>query len=121
MSKTRSAERMVVCRCRISFICSDTLRVYAVCFSHCLMPSADAWTITPTRLFAHRPPLGKPMSTLANVTRRRFLQAAGLSGLGLGTPGLVAARVGANQTRLDGAAEKSCIFILLCGGPSHTA
>jgi hypothetical protein len=48
------------------------------------------------------------------VSRRRFLQAGALS---LATPGLVAARVGTESPK--GAAEKSCIFILLCGGPSH--
>jgi len=79
----------------------------------------DRHTDPLTRPFAHSPTAGEIMSTFANVSRRRFLQAAGLGSLSLGTPGLVAARVGANQTRLDGAAEKSCIFILLCGGPSH--
>src|SRR5438067_2225069 len=48
------------------------------------------------------------------ISRRRFLRAGAL---GLATPGLVAARVGTDSPR--GAAEKSCIFILLCGGPSH--
>jgi hypothetical protein len=37
--------------------------------------------------------------------------------LNLGIPGIVAARV--DEQRHGGAAEKSCIFILLCGGPSH--
>jgi hypothetical protein len=39
--------------------------------------------------------------------------------LKLGLPGTVAARVDASPARGKGAAEKSCIFILLCGGPSH--
>jgi hypothetical protein len=51
------------------------------------------------------------------LSRRRLLQAGGLGALGLATPGLVAARVGSDTPK--GAAEKSCIFILLCGGPSH--
>lgn len=39
--------------------------------------------------------------------------------LHLGIPGLVAARVDGSASRRGVAAEKSCIFILLCGGPSH--
>ena len=54
----------------------------------------------------------------ATISRRRLLQAGGLGALSLGTPGLVAASVGTGKTT-KGAAEKSCIFILLCGGPSH--
>ena len=51
------------------------------------------------------------------ISRRRLLQvgAAGLASFA--TPGMVAARVDAN--RPSKGAEKSCIFILLCGGPSH--
>jgi hypothetical protein len=52
------------------------------------------------------------------VSRRQILQAAGLGALNLAVPGMVAARVEGNQAA-KGAAEKSCIFILLCGGPSH--
>jgi hypothetical protein len=58
----------------------------------------------------------KPSTT---VSRRRLLQAGGLGMLHLGIPGMVAARVDGNAARSRGAAEKSCIFILLCGGPSH--
>jgi hypothetical protein len=39
--------------------------------------------------------------------------------LHLAVPGLVAARVDGNQGRPGRASDKSCIFILLCGGPSH--
>ncbi|OAI47581.1 hypothetical protein AYO44_01505 [Planctomycetaceae bacterium SCGC AG-212-F19] len=68
------------------------------------------------------------MSTSANaqrpslasaISRRQFLQAGGIGMLSLGTPGLVAARVDGNTSRHGGAAPKSCIFVLLCGGPSH--
>jgi hypothetical protein len=52
------------------------------------------------------------------MSRRRLLQAGGIGALHLGVPGLVAARVDGNQAG-RGAAEKSCIFLLLCGGPSH--
>ena len=38
--------------------------------------------------------------------------------LGLGVPGLVAARMDTSANR-GKKPEKSCIFILLCGGPSH--
>src|SRR5713101_1738311 len=57
------------------------------------------------------------MNTSATISRRRLLQLGGLSTLNLAIPGMVAARFDGCQTRR--AAEKSCIFILLCGGPSH--
>jgi len=53
------------------------------------------------------------------VSRRQFLQAGGIGALTLGLPGMVAAGVNGKQGLGHGAAEKSCIFILLCGGPSH--
>ena len=53
------------------------------------------------------------------MTRRRLLQAGGIGALSLASPGMVAASVNANRGLRDGAAEKSCIFVLLCGGPSH--
>jgi Protein of unknown function (DUF1501) len=52
------------------------------------------------------------------ISRRRLLQAGGMGMLGLGSPGVVMARDDGG-VRGGGAAEKSCIFILLCGGPSH--
>jgi hypothetical protein len=51
------------------------------------------------------------------ISRRRLLQIGGAGLLNLGIPGVVAARVSGTST--GQAAEKSCIFILLCGGPSH--
>src|SRR6476660_9309355 len=51
------------------------------------------------------------------LSRRRLLQLGGLGMLKLSVPGMVAARVGTNTK--GHAAERSCIFILLCGGPSH--
>jgi hypothetical protein len=48
-----------------------------------------------------------------------LLQAGGIGALTLGLPGLVAARVDGNRPPRGTAADKSCIFILLCGGPSH--
>jgi hypothetical protein len=57
------------------------------------------------------------MQASVKLSRRRLLQAGALGSLHLGTPGLVAARVEADKARPG--AEKSCIFILLCGGPSH--
>lgn len=54
------------------------------------------------------------MST--TLTRRRLLQLGGAA-LTMGLPGTVAARVpSSGSTKANG---KSCIFILLCGGPSH--
>ncbi|HEV3439513.1 MAG TPA: DUF1501 domain-containing protein, partial [Gemmata sp.] len=51
------------------------------------------------------------------ISRRRLLQLGGTSALSLDFPGLVAARVDAKSR--DQTTEKSCIFVLLCGGPSH--
>jgi hypothetical protein len=51
------------------------------------------------------------------ISRRRLLQLGGAGLLSLSAPGTVAARVGGGGR--GHAAEKSCIFILLCGGPSH--
>ncbi|MEZ6109833.1 MAG: DUF1501 domain-containing protein [Pirellulaceae bacterium] len=53
------------------------------------------------------------------LNRRQALIAAGLGTLSLGMPGVV---MGSDQQDASGnavAAEKSCIFVLLCGGPSH--
>ena len=54
------------------------------------------------------------------ISRRRLLQASGVGALAMGSPGMVAAGVDSSARGLGrGAAKKSCIFILLCGGPSH--
>lgn len=53
------------------------------------------------------------------LSRRRMLQASGLSALTLATPGMVSAGLDASQPLGRGAAQRSCIFVLLCGGPSH--
>jgi hypothetical protein len=53
---------------------------------------------------------------LPAVSRRRLLQLGGVGALTLGVPGAVAARTDPASPRPGG---KSCIFILLCGGPSH--
>ncbi|MGC3972257.1 MAG: DUF1501 domain-containing protein [Pirellulales bacterium] len=53
------------------------------------------------------------------MNRRQALIAAGLGALSLGSPGTV---LGTDKLDSGGTAvraEKSCIFILLCGGPSH--
>lgn len=65
-----------------------------------------------------RPPLGNHLSSTP-FSRRRLLQAGGLGALSLGIPGAVTAGVSADQPLGKGAAEKSVIFILMCGGPSH--
>src|SRR2546423_15535522 len=58
--------------------------------------------------------------TEALVSRRHMLQASAIAGLNLAAiPGMVAARVDADQPLGRGAAPKSCIFLWLCGGPSH--
>jgi Protein of unknown function (DUF1501) len=53
------------------------------------------------------------------ISRRRILQAGGLGALAMGMPGVVAAAVDDKRGLGGGAADRSCIFILLCGGPSH--
>src|SRR5439155_22573564 len=57
-------------------------------------------------------------SSFGTISRRRLLQAGGLGMLNLGIPGILVARDNLKQGRRS-RAEKSCIFILLCGGPSH--
>jgi hypothetical protein len=56
---------------------------------------------------------------MRRISRRRLLQAGGIGALTLGLPGMVAARVDGGRPLCGAAAEKSCIFLLLCGGPSH--
>ncbi len=54
-----------------------------------------------------------------HMNRRQALIASGLGALSLGMPGAV---MGSDELDASGnavAAEKSCIFVLLCGGPSH--
>jgi hypothetical protein len=53
------------------------------------------------------------------LNRRQALIVGGMGALSLGMPGMV---MGSDQLDASGqavAAEKSCIFVLLCGGPSH--
>ena len=53
------------------------------------------------------------------MNRRQALIASGLGTMSLGMPGAV---MGADKVDSDGKAvssKKSCIFVLLCGGPSH--
>jgi len=53
------------------------------------------------------------------VSRRQMLQVGALGGLNLAAPGPVTARVDEGRPLGRGAAPKSCIFVWLCGGPSH--
>jgi len=57
--------------------------------------------------------------TKSLVSRRQVLRAGAVGGLGLAIPGLVAARVSADRPLGGGAAERSCVLLWLCGGPSH--
>lgn len=56
---------------------------------------------------------------MARLTRRQLLQAGGIGALTLGLPGTVAASFETSRGLSGGAADRSCIFVLLCGGPSH--
>ena len=53
------------------------------------------------------------------LSRRQLFQAAGVGAFSVGLPGLVSAGVAADRQLGRGAADRSCIFVLLCGGPSH--
>ena len=57
-----------------------------------------------------------PLSTI--ISRRRLLQLGGIGMASLAVPGIVLARADGKR-KSKGAADKSCIFVLLCGGPSH--
>src|SRR5687768_10074474 len=54
-----------------------------------------------------------------HVNRREALITAGLGALSLGLPGAVIGRDKTDAAGNAARAEKSCIFVLLCGGPSH--
>jgi hypothetical protein len=58
-------------------------------------------------------------SMKTSLSRRQMLQATALGSLSLGLPGAVAAWVDQDRPLGRGAAEKSCILLWLCGGPSH--
>lgn len=64
-------------------------------------------------------PIESQRSVFDAVSRRQLLQAAGIGALPLGMPGMVAAGVDEKRGLGRGPGEKSCIFILLCGGPSQ--
>jgi hypothetical protein len=66
-----------------------------------------------------KPSLDTRRQATARISRRQLLQAGGIGALTMGLPGLVAARVDGDRPLPGVAAEKSCIFLLLCGGPSH--
>lgn len=53
------------------------------------------------------------------MTRRQMLLSGGVGALALGMPGTVAASVNGSKGLTGAAAPRSCIFVLLCGGPSH--
>src|SRR5262245_10976565 len=53
------------------------------------------------------------------LSRRGFLQAGGIGALAMTSPGMVAASVDTERGMRGVASERSCIFVLLCGGPSH--
>ena len=53
------------------------------------------------------------------TSRRRFLQAGGVGMLNLAVPGLVIGKDKFDASGKAVASKKCCIFLLLCGGPSH--
>ena len=54
-----------------------------------------------------------------SIHRRQALIAGGMGALTLGMPGMVLGTDAVDSQGDAVAAEKSCIFVLLCGGPSH--
>src|SRR5262249_58554779 len=77
-------------------------------------------TVRPTRRGTSMsiPSSANGLSSWGTLSRRRLLQAAGIGMANLGIPGILLARDQARQGRRS-PARKSCIFLLLCGGPSH--
>ncbi|MFO0970126.1 MAG: DUF1501 domain-containing protein [Gemmataceae bacterium] len=55
----------------------------------------------------------------ARPSRRQLLQAGAIGALTMGVPGTVTAGLDAERGLPGVAAEKSVIYIILCGGPSH--
>ncbi len=56
---------------------------------------------------------------LPKTSRRAFLKAGGVGVLNLGVPGLVLGKDKFDASGKAVASKKCCIFVLLCGGPSH--
>jgi hypothetical protein len=52
-------------------------------------------------------------------SRRQLLQAGGIGALAMSMHGSVSASVNTDRGLGNGAADRSVIFVLLCGGPSH--
>jgi hypothetical protein len=57
--------------------------------------------------------------THPSLSRRQLLHATAAGGLNVALPAMVTAQVDPNRPLGRGAADKSCIFLWLCGGPSH--
>ncbi|MEK9985749.1 MAG: DUF1501 domain-containing protein, partial [Opitutae bacterium] len=53
------------------------------------------------------------------LSRRQLLQAGGIGALNFNVPGMVLGRDKTDQSGNAIASKKSCIFVLLCGGPSQ--
>ena len=53
------------------------------------------------------------------MNRRQALMVGGMGAVSLGMPGMVMGRDRVDESGNAVASEKSCIFVLLCGGPSH--
>src|SRR4029077_13126423 len=84
-------------------------------FAQCRAAAASRFSGEP--LMSHS--LSDRRQTATAISRRRLLQAGGIGALTWGVPGMLAAGVDVNRRLGGGATEKSCIFVLLCGGPSH--
>ncbi len=56
---------------------------------------------------------------LPKTSRRQFLQAGAMGALNLAVPGLVIGKDKFDASGKAVASKKCCIFVLLCGGPSH--
>ena len=59
------------------------------------------------------------LMNLPKTSRRQVLKAGGVGLLNLGIPGLVVGKDKFDASGKAVASKKCCIFVLLCGGPSH--
>jgi hypothetical protein len=63
--------------------------------------------------------MGADCQNATKMSRRQLLKAGGIGALTMALPGTIAANVDVERGMRGSAAERSCIFVLLCGGPAH--
>src|SRR5262249_43148731 len=63
--------------------------------------------------------MGADCQNATKMSRRQLFKAGGIGALTMALPGTIAANVDVERGMRGSATERSCIFILLCGGPAH--